>query len=104
MPLYLVIILLPILNLKDAVVFTKFNSLGTISVFYITCLTITKAAIWGINFDIKDDTSIHYVELASVNFPSLMGMLCLAFYIHNAVITLLKNNEKQENNTRGKHC
>ena len=29
-----------------------------------------------------------------------MAMLSLAFFIHSAVITLLKSNEKQENNTR----
>ena len=100
-PLYLVLILLPILNMKDAVIFTKFNSLGTISVFYITILTITKASIWGVNWS-SDEHSIHHVQLWNVHFPSLMGMLCLAFFIHSAVITLLKNNEKQENNTRGK--
>ena len=49
-PIYLIFIFLPILNLKDAVFFTKFNSLGTISVFYITFLAIYKSALWGINW------------------------------------------------------
>ena len=48
-PIYLIFILLPILNLKDAVFFTKFNSLGTLSVAYITFLAIYKSAQWGIN-------------------------------------------------------
>ena len=49
-PIYLIFIFLPILNLKDAVFFTKFNSLGTISVFYISFLAIYKSALWGINW------------------------------------------------------
>ena len=49
-PIYLIFIFLPILNLKDAAFFTKFNSLGTISVFYISFLAIYKASMWGINW------------------------------------------------------
>ncbi|XP_011541482.1 neutral amino acid transporter 9 isoform X9 [Homo sapiens] len=33
-------------------------------------------------------------------FPQLTGVLTLAFFIHNCIITLLKNNKKQENNVR----
>ncbi|XP_039211581.1 sodium-coupled neutral amino acid transporter 9 isoform X3 [Crotalus tigris] len=33
-------------------------------------------------------------------FPQLTGVLTLAFFIHNCVITLLKNNRNQENNVR----
>ena len=99
-PLYLILIFLPVVNLKDAVIFTKFNSLGTISVFYITILTITKASMWGVNWS-SDPLNEHFVQLFNVKFSSLAGMLCLAFFLHNCVITLLRNNEKQENNTRG---
>uniref|UniRef100_F7FUD0 Neutral amino acid transporter 9 n=1 Tax=Ornithorhynchus anatinus TaxID=9258 RepID=F7FUD0_ORNAN len=35
-----------------------------------------------------------------VLFPHLTGILTLAFFIHNCVITLLKNNKNQENNVR----
>jgi len=98
-PLYLILIFLPVVNLKDAVIFTKFNSLGTISVFYITILTITKASMWGVNWS-SDPINEHFVQLFNVKFSSLAGMLCLAFFLHNCVITLLRNNEKQENNTR----
>lgn len=31
-------------------------------------------------------------------FPQLTGVLTLAFFIHNCVITLLKNNRNQEKN------
>ncbi|XP_054253663.1 neutral amino acid transporter 9 isoform X2 [Indicator indicator] len=33
-------------------------------------------------------------------FPQLTGILTLAFFIHNCVITLLQNNKNQENNVR----
>ena len=100
-PSYLIVMILPILNLRNDAIFTKFNSLGTVSVMYITILTITKALMWGINWS-SDPLSTHFVELWNINFPSLMGMLCLAYFIHSAIITLLKNNEIQENNHRGK--
>ena len=80
-------------------------------------------------FDLKlklpDGTISWEIHQFSANFPDLMAMLCLAFFIHSgpnskitlsahfinkkrrilvnlykAVITLLKNNEKPENNTR----
>ena len=109
-PIYLIFIFLPILNLKDAAFFTKFNSLGTISVFYISFLAIYKASMWGINwkgpmvsftaiiihfFDLKlklpDGTTSWEIHQFSPNFPDLMAMLCLAFFIHsgsNSIITL----------------
>ena len=49
-PIYLIFMFLPMLNLKDAVIFTKFNTLGTFSVAYITFLAIYKVSIWGINW------------------------------------------------------
>uniref|UniRef100_A0A8C0Y615 Neutral amino acid transporter 9 n=2 Tax=Cyprinus carpio TaxID=7962 RepID=A0A8C0Y615_CYPCA len=33
-------------------------------------------------------------------FPQLTGVLTLAFFIHNCIITLMKNNRHQENNVR----
>ncbi|GCC26719.1 hypothetical protein chiPu_0005137 [Chiloscyllium punctatum] len=35
-----------------------------------------------------------------LSFPHMTGVLALAFFIHNCVITLLKNNQHQENNVR----
>lgn len=31
-------------------------------------------------------------------FPQLTGVLTLAFFIHNCIITLMKSNKHQENN------
>ncbi|XP_018430002.1 PREDICTED: sodium-coupled neutral amino acid transporter 9 isoform X2 [Nanorana parkeri] len=35
-----------------------------------------------------------------LSFPQLTGILTLAFFIHNCIITLLKNNRNPENNVR----
>lgn len=33
-------------------------------------------------------------------FPQLTGVLTLAFFIHNCIITLMKSNKNQDNNVR----
>lgn len=37
-------------------------------------------------------------------FPQLTGVLTLAFFIHNCVITIMKSNKNQENNVRLVRC
>ncbi|XP_065262484.1 neutral amino acid transporter 9 isoform X2 [Emys orbicularis] len=64
-PFYLIVVVLPLLNLKSPSFFAKFNILEF-----------------------------------RIQFPQLTGVLTLAFFIHNCVITLLKNNKNQENNVR----
>ncbi|PIO28806.1 hypothetical protein AB205_0207770 [Aquarana catesbeiana] len=64
-PLYLIIILLPLLNFRSPSFFAKFNVLEF-----------------------------------RLSFPQLTGILTLAFFIHNCIITLLKNNKNPENNVR----
>lgn len=41
-----------------------------------------------------------FVPEIRLQFPQLTGVLTLAFFIHNCIITLLKNNKNQENNVR----
>ncbi|KAB0389945.1 hypothetical protein E2I00_017901, partial [Balaenoptera physalus] len=41
-----------------------------------------------------------FVPEIRFQFPQLTGVLTLAFFIHNCIITLLKNNKNQENNVR----
>ncbi|NXX96574.1 S38A9 protein, partial [Centropus bengalensis] len=85
-PFYLIAVLLPLISLKSPSFFAKFNVLGTVSVAYLVLLVTVKAAHLGIHFRIL--------------FPQLTGILTLAFFIHNCVITLLQNNRNQENNVR----
>ena len=41
---------------------------------------------------------IHNFQEFRTMFPQLTGVLTLAFFIHNCIITLMKNNRHQENN------
>ncbi|XP_061555059.1 neutral amino acid transporter 9 isoform X2 [Phycodurus eques] len=64
-PLFLVVLLLPLLCFRSASFFARFT----------------------------------FLELRLL-FPQLTGVLTLAFFIHNCIITLMKNNKHQENNVR----
>lgn len=94
-PVFLCILMFPLLNFKSPTFFTKFNSLGTISVCYVVLLVITKGATWGVHIP---DWSFEFDIKA--NFSALSGMLSLSFFIHNIIISICKNNRHQENNGR----
>ncbi|KAJ2945423.1 hypothetical protein O0L34_g234 [Tuta absoluta] len=93
-PIFVAILVFPLLNFRDVTFFTKFNSLGTLSVLYLLVFVTVKGAMWGIN--IPTTLEPHAGKDAAV----LSGMLALSFYIHNIIITIMTNNEKQENNGR----
>ena len=97
-PIYLALLLLPLISFKSATFFTKFNALGTVSVFYIVAFVITKASQWGFHVEFSDESSPFFVPLIRSNFPALSGMLALALYLHNCVVSIMKNNRHQENN------
>ncbi|MFH4976823.1 hypothetical protein AB6A40_003532 [Gnathostoma spinigerum] len=44
--------------------------------------------------------SIHYVENFRWKFPALTGTLALSFFIHNAILTILRTQRNPENNGR----
>ncbi|RZF40857.1 hypothetical protein LSTR_LSTR003367 [Laodelphax striatellus] len=99
-PLYLVLILFPVLNFKSPTFFTKFTSLGTMAVMYIMFFAVVKFFVFGVNVSL-DSTSVHYTSLAHLTtFPKMSGMLTLSLFIHNIIINLMKCNDKQENNKR----
>lgn len=75
--------------------FTKFNSLGTLSVVYLLVFVLVKAFTWGINIA-TISTENHAIKNAAV----LSGMLALSFYIHNIIITIMSNNARQDKNGR----
>lgn len=100
-PFYLVGLLLPLLNFKSPSFFSKFNVLGTVSIVYLTFLVTLKAARLGFHLEFHWFTPTEFfVPEMRGRFPQLTGVLTLAFFIHNCVITLLKNNKNQENNVR----
>jgi sodium-coupled neutral amino acid transporter 9 len=90
----------PLMNFKSPTFFTKFNVLGTISVLYLIGFTISKSYECGFNLNFVDPKSLNYVKLANWNFPALTGTLALSFFIHNAVLTILRNQKHPENNAR----
>ena len=98
-PLYL-ILLLPVISVKSPTFFTKFNSLGTLNVFFLIGVVMFLGGSWGFHVDFQDPTSFEYVPLFKSSFPSLSGMMALGLFIHNAIITIMKNNRYQENNVR----
>ncbi|XP_064336747.1 neutral amino acid transporter 9 isoform X3 [Camelus dromedarius] len=100
-PFYLIGLLLPLLNFKSPSFFSKFNILGTVSVLYLIFLVTLKAIRLGFHLEFHwfMPTEFFVAEIR-FQFPQLTGVLTLAFFIHNCIITLLKNNKNQENNVR----
>ncbi|KAK6034119.1 hypothetical protein COOONC_28377 [Cooperia oncophora] len=99
-PIYLAIITFPLMNFKSPTFFTKFNVLGTLSVFYLLTFTGSKLLECGLNMNFDDPNSIHYAKAFSWRFPALTGTLTLSYFIHNAVLTILRNQKNPENNAR----
>ncbi|XP_007942371.1 sodium-coupled neutral amino acid transporter 9 [Orycteropus afer afer] len=98
-PFYLIGLLLPLLNFKSPSFFSKFNILGTVSVLYLIFLVTLKAVRLGFHLEFHWFTPTEFfVPEIRFQFPQLTGVLTLAFFIHNCIITLLKNNKNQENN------
>lgn len=63
--------------------------------------------VWGLSLSLTgglpDPHGPHTSDMMSVAefrllFPQLTGVLTLAFFIHNCIITLMKSNKHQENN------
>lgn len=100
-PLYLIVLLLPLLCFRSASFFARFTFLGTISVVYLIVLVTVKAVRLGFHLEFHwFDTTQFYVPEFRLLFPQLTGVLTLAFFIHNCIITLMKSNKHQENNVR----
>ncbi|GIY70800.1 sodium-coupled neutral amino acid transporter 9 homolog [Caerostris darwini] len=99
-PLYIAAVFMPLVNLKSPTFFSKLNALGTLSVIYLIIFIIIKGAKWGIHFNTVDPTSISYVDLFKNTFPVLVGTLSLSFFIHNCVLSIMRNQKKPENNPR----
>lgn len=99
-PLFLILVVFPLINLKSATFFTRFNALGTVSILFILTSVLFRCYEWGINADFSDPTSSQYIPLIRSSFPSLTGILALGLFIHNAIITIMTNNKHQENNGR----
>lgn len=110
-PIVLAFLMFPLLNFKNATFFTKFNSLGklicsgfefylyiflilgTLSIAYLLFFTAAKGYSWGINMK-----SWEFEFQLKPTFCALSGMLSLSYFIHNMIISVMKNNRNQYNN------
>ncbi|KAK6057156.1 hypothetical protein COOONC_05329 [Cooperia oncophora] len=74
--------------------------LGTISIIYLLIFNGARLVDCGINMNFWNTTSPHYVHNFSWRFPAFTGMLTMSYFIHNAIITMLRNQRNPENNVR----
>ncbi|CAK1550381.1 unnamed protein product [Leptosia nina] len=93
-PLYVAVIVFPLLNFRNVSFFTKFNSLGTLSVLYLLIFVVVKSASWGVNLNVP------MTSRGGLDAAVLSGMLALSFYIHNIIVTIMSNNKRQDKNGR----
>ncbi|KAI4455181.1 amino acid transporter [Holotrichia oblita] len=94
-PIFLAVLMFPFLNFKSPTFFTKFNSLGAISVCYMIAFVIVKASGWGIQkIDWLDE--LHFKP----TFQALSGMLALSYFIHNIIVSVMRSNRQQQHNVR----
>ncbi|ESP05169.1 hypothetical protein LOTGIDRAFT_227847 [Lottia gigantea] len=101
-PFFLLLVLAPIINFKSPTFFTKFNALGTCSVAYLFVFAAVKAAKWGIHIDFSsaDQHLPDYTSNFGWTFPALTGIASLAYFIHNAVLSITANERNPKNSAR----
>ncbi|XP_034048428.1 sodium-coupled neutral amino acid transporter 9 isoform X2 [Thalassophryne amazonica] len=88
-------------SVSDSQFGTNGSDRGTISVVYLIVLVSIKTARLGFHLEFHwFHAPKSFVPEFRLLFPQLTGVLTLAFFIHNCVITLMKNNKHQENNVR----
>ncbi|KAM5264699.1 neutral amino acid transporter 9 isoform 2-T2 [Ctenodactylus gundi] len=89
------------INDTDSILSTNTSNPGTVSVLYLIFLVTLKAIQLGFHLEFHWFMPTEFfVPEIRFQFPQLTGVLTLAFFIHNCIITLLKNNKNQENNVR----
>jgi len=69
-------------------------------VAFLIGIVISYARQWGINVDFTNPSLPEYTPLFRWSLFSLSGTLGLGLFIHNAIITIMRNNKHQENNAR----
>ncbi|OWF48889.1 sodium-coupled neutral amino acid transporter 9-like [Mizuhopecten yessoensis] len=100
-PLFLIAILFPLINFKSPTFFTKFNSLGTISVTYLVIFVAYNASQWGFHLDLSvPASSDKHIPMFKGTFAALTGVAALAYFVQNCVISIVRNQKHPENNVR----
>ncbi|XP_064624840.1 neutral amino acid transporter 9-like [Lineus longissimus] len=99
-PFYLILVLGPLINFRSPTFFAKFNSLGTLSVLYLLIFVVVKSVRWGIHLDFDATDLINNVPMYRPSFAALTGTLSLALFIHNCILSMVRNQKHPENNGR----
>uniref|UniRef100_UPI00358ED676 neutral amino acid transporter 9-like isoform X2 n=1 Tax=Myxine glutinosa TaxID=7769 RepID=UPI00358ED676 len=75
---------------------------GTLAIFYLIILVTIKVSQLGFHMDVHwiSCNDLHYVPEFRKTFPTMIGILSQAFFLHNCIITVMKNNRHQKNNVR----
>jgi len=95
-PVYLAVLIFPLLFVDNIAFFKQFNALGSIAIAYLVSMSIAKVDIWnGVNLSTKD---LWRVDL--LGMFRFSGMLSLSFFLHNTIITIMRNNRYPERNSR----
>ncbi|RDD42280.1 Sodium-coupled neutral amino acid transporter 9 [Trichoplax sp. H2] len=92
-PLYLILILFPILNLPSPVIFNKLSSIGILSSIYMVIFVIIKSSFWTSTVDAN-------FELALPTFPIVTGVVSTAFSIHANLLPVTQCNRNPQNTVR----
>jgi solute carrier family 38 (sodium-coupled neutral amino acid transporter), member 9 len=111
------VIIFPLINLKSSDFFTKFNALGVMSVIYILMFVFIKSGERGINFSYASChlncapatlTAFVFVSRdeaeARGSFTQLTGTLALAFFIHNGILSIVRNAKEPKKVVRSCHA
>lgn len=59
---------------------------------------VIKGVQWGVNITLTTETDPLFVAPFNVDFNKLTGTLTLSFFIHNAVVALVRNNANPRHN------
>uniref|UniRef100_UPI00358FD1C5 neutral amino acid transporter 9-like n=1 Tax=Myxine glutinosa TaxID=7769 RepID=UPI00358FD1C5 len=89
-------------NVTDIVPKYDGSSPGTLAIFYLIILVTIKVSQLGFHMDVHwiSCNDLHYVPEFRKTFPTMIGILSQAFFLHNCIITVMKNNRHQKNNVR----
>ena len=93
-PVYILLVMFPIVNFKTLSLIVRINSFGVIAGGFMIFYTLYSA------FYVKGVKTLEHVPYYNNEFPSLAGLLMLSFFIHNCILTIMKNQKNPENNNR----
>jgi len=98
-PFLLIPLFLPILQARKVTFFLKLSAFGTVTILILIFYAIVKAATWGINVS-YEETSPEYIQEFTWKGPAMTGILSMAYFFHNSIITLFKHNKDPRKSTR----